>query len=165
MKQLLFPLLLTLTLLTGCAGTGAAAPEDPIPPSPEVSAPAEEPSAPAEPDEPEHQPADEPLVTAEPDMLYCGNTVTTITVDGTDYSFWGDDSVVLTDLLLHLVYDPDAICRCPPEYKINTEFGSGYGVNLTNSYARSPDGQVSLTEEQVDLIQAIIDRNCTPDAS
>ena len=94
---------------------------------------------------------------------YCGNTVTTISRETWlggepwEVSFWGDDSVALTDLLLYLDYSGD-ICRCLPEYNVDTEFGTGYGVNLTEGYARHDGGQVSLTAEQVEEIQAILDR-------
>ena len=94
---------------------------------------------------------------------YCGNTVTTISRETRlggepwEVSFWGDDSVALTDLLLYLDYSSD-ICRCLPEYNVDTEFGTGYGVNLTEGYVRHDGGQVSLTAEQVEKIQAILDR-------
>ncbi len=94
---------------------------------------------------------------------YCGNTVTTISC-GTSFggeswekSFDDDDSVVLTDLLRYLDYS-DPICRCPSEYNVDTEFGTGYGINLTEGYARYNGGQVSLTSEQIETIQDIIDR-------
>lgn len=94
---------------------------------------------------------------------YCGNTVTTITRktwlggEPWEVSFWGDDSVVLTDLLLYLDYS-DGICRCQPEYNIDTEFGTGYGINLTEGYVRHDGGQTSLTAEQIETIQGILDR-------
>lgn len=94
---------------------------------------------------------------------YCGNTVTTIRRhpgnggESWEKSFWGDDSVALTDLLLYLDYKDD-ICRCMPEYTVDTEFGEGYGINLTESYARYGDKQTALTEEQVTEIREIIER-------
>lgn len=74
-----------------------------------------------------------------------------------EVSFWGDDSVVLTDFLLYLDYS-DRICRCQSEYNINTEFGTGYGINLTEGYIRHDGGQTSLTAEQIETIQGILDR-------
>ena len=98
---------------------------------------------------------------------YCGNTVTAIYPEsrstGEDWkaSFWGGDSVALTDLLLYLDYQ-EGICRCLPEYSVETEFSEEpYGVNLSSGYARHGEGQVELTEEQVELIRDILDRNLT----
>ena len=50
-------------------------------------------------------------------------------------SFWYDDSVALTDLLLYLDYSGE-VCTCLPEYSVDTEFGAGYGVSLTGGFAR-----------------------------
>lgn len=107
-----------------------------------------------------HDPAVSPqmIVDDEPGG-YCGNTVTKIKIDENEYSFWGEDSVRLTDMLLHLDYSGD-ICRCLPEYTVDTEFGSDYGINLTDFYVRHDGGQVQLTEDQVQEIREIIDRNC-----
>lgn len=96
-------------------------------------------------------------------MLYCGNTVTTVSRETGpedepwETSFWGSDSVELTDLLLYLDYS-GPVCKCLPEYNIDTEFGTGYGVNLTEGYVRHDGGQVSLTAEQAEKIQTILDR-------
>lgn len=97
---------------------------------------------------------------------YCGNTITKISretgMDGKplETSFWGGDSVALTDLLRYLDYGED-VCECLPEYNIKTEFGNsgGYGVSLTKGFARYDGKQVSLTEEQIELIRDIIDRH------
>ncbi len=95
---------------------------------------------------------------------YCGNTVTTVTRktpgEPLELTFWGSDSVALTDLLRYLDYHED-ICRCLPEYNVDTEFGTGYGINLTESYVRYDGKQVSLTAEQVQTIQDILDRQST----
>lgn len=108
-----------------------------------------------------HSPAAEPLTVEEPVSGYCGNTITEVILDGQSYSFWGGDSVTLTDILINLNYDPNQICRCLPEFTVNTEFGSGYGVSLSGAYARFDDGQAALTTEQVEQIQGILERNCT----
>lgn len=134
----------------------AAVPEAPEP-SP-VSAEAEVPVA--EEQDHSHAPAAQPLTVEDPVSGYCGNTVTQVTVEGETYSFWGSDSVTLTDLLINLAYDPEALCRCLPQYTVDTEFGSGYGVSLSGSYARCADGQAALTEEQAEIIRGILDRNC-----
>lgn len=97
---------------------------------------------------------------------YCGNTATTVAYtpmgkgsgEETAVSFWGSDSVALTDLLRWLDYR-EGLCRCLPEYTVETEFGDGaYGVSLRSGYARHNGGQVSLTEEQTAAIREIFDR-------
>lgn len=107
-----------------------------------------------------HEPAAEPRTADDPVSGYCGNTVTEVTLDGETYSFWGDDSVTLTDIVINLAYDPEAVCKCLPEFTVDTEFGDGYGVNLTEHYARCEAGQAPLTAEQAETIQGILDRNC-----
>ena len=116
-------------------------------------------------EEPDH--AHAPLTgnnTVEHDQaLYCGNTVTTVSCEARPggepwkASFWGGDSVALTDLLRYLDYS-GPVCKCLPEYTVDTEFGTGYGVNLTENYVRHDGGQVSLTAEQAEEIRAILDR-------
>ena len=94
---------------------------------------------------------------------YCGNTITTVSYtpfgqkekEAWETSFWGDKSVALTDLLLHLDYS-EGICRCKPEYTVDTEFGKSYGLNLTDGYARYEDAQVSLTAEQLEMVREIM---------
>ena len=66
------------------------------------------------------------------------------------------NSVVVTDMLLNLRYDKNKLCKCLPEYTIDTEFGLGYGVNLSEGYARCDEGQADLTEEQVAKLEEII---------
>lgn len=107
-----------------------------------------------------HDPAAEPQTVSDPVSGYCGNTITEVTLDGETYSFWGDDSVRLTDIVINLAYDPNAVCRCLPEFTVDTEFGDGYGVNLTEHYVRCEEGQAPLTEEQAETIRGILDRNC-----
>lgn len=106
-----------------------------------------------------HDPVMEPQTAADPVSGYCGNTITEVTLDGETYSFWGNDSVRLTDIVINLAYD-QPICRCLPEFTVDTEFGDGYGVNLTEHYVRHGEGQAPLTEEQAETIQDILDRNC-----
>lgn len=107
-----------------------------------------------------HEPAEEPQTVEDPVTGYCGNTVTEVTLDGETYFFWGGDSVNLTDIVINLAYDPAAVCKCLPEFTVDTEFGDGYGVNLTESYVRCEAGQAPLTAEQTEMIQGIIERNC-----
>ena len=109
-----------------------------------------------------HAPAAEPQTVADSGEGYCGNTITQVLLDGETYAFWGDDSVRLTDLLLTLDY-ADGVCRCQPEFTVNTEFGEGYGVNLTDFYVRYGERQCPITEEQAAEIREILDRNCPGD--
>ncbi len=108
------------------------------------------------------------VVTHE-EALYCGNTVTRITkavfveTDETDEDgqqeqyIEGSDSIALTDMLRFLDYS-DWSCDCIPEYYVETEFGGSYGISLSEGYARSGDKQTSLTAEQLQLIQDIMER-------
>lgn len=105
-----------------------------------------------------HALASEPQTVEDPVSGYCGNTVTTVYLDGEENAFWGTDSVTLTDILINLSYDPEKVCRCAPEFTVDTEFGEGYGVNLTEGYARCADGQADLTREQLETIREIMDR-------
>lgn len=105
-------------------------------------------------------PPEEPQTVADPVTGYCGNTVTEVTLDGETYGFWGGDPVNLTDMVINLAYDPAAVCKCLPEFTVDTEFGDGYGVNLTEHYIRCEAGQASLTAEQTEEIREIIKRNC-----
>lgn len=107
-----------------------------------------------------HAPAAEPETVDDPVSGYCGNTVTKVTVDGETYSFWGSDSVDLTDILINLAYDPARVCRCMAEFTVDTEFGTGYEVSLTESFARCEAGQADLTAEQAEIIQGVLARNC-----
>lgn len=66
-------------------------------------------------------------------------------------------SVTLTDILVNLDYDPDKVCKCLPEYKVDTEFGKDYGISLSGSYVRCEKGQAELTEEQVKTVKEIIE--------
>jgi len=96
-------------------------------------------------------------------MGYCGNTMTEVSYSYLDKSddihwtksFWGSKSVRLTDLLLNLDYCED-MCKCLPEYTVNTEFGEDYGVSLTEGYARHGDKQVSLTDVQLEMVTEIL---------
>lgn len=157
MKKMIWSSLLPLLLLlTACAPETVSCPA--AEPTPDESAPpASEETVPDH----THAPAAQPLTVEAPVSGYCGNTVTEVTLAGETYSFWGGDSVALTDLLINLAYDPDAVCRCLPAFTVDTEFGSGYGVDLADSYARCGDGQAALTAEQVQTIRDILQRNCT----
>ncbi len=89
---------------------------------------------------------------------YCGNTQTTIHFDSTNsYTFMFGNSVTLTEILRRLEYAPENLCRCMCEYTVDTEFGLGYGINLTEGFARYGNGQAALTQGQIESFAAIID--------
>ena len=152
-------LALALTL-TACAASAGSV-------SPPGSAPEESGSTVSQPEEPDHshQLAQEDNVLPHEEVGYCGNTITKVrqnerlVEDPWEVSFWGSDSVALTDLLIHLDYSGE-ICRCLPEYYVDTEFSQEeYGLNLTSGYVRYGEGQAELTQEQVELLQGILERN------
>ncbi len=88
---------------------------------------------------------------------YCGNTQTTIYFDdGKSFTFMSGNSVTMTDILVNLNYDKAKLCNCLPEYTVDTEFGTGYGINITSGYARCDKGQADLTKEQIDKLKEII---------
>ena len=108
-------------------------------------------------DDHSHTLAEQPQTVDDPVTGYCGNTMTTIVLDGKEYTFMGSDSVNLTDIVINLDYDPNRICNCLPEFTVKTEFGDPYGVNLNQGYVRCDEGQADLTSEQVAKIQEILD--------
>lgn len=104
-----------------------------------------------------HQMAVDEQTVSDPVTGYCGNTQTTIYFDdNTKYTFMYGESVTMTDILINLDYDKGKLCKCLPEYTVDTEFGTGYGINITEGYARCDKGQAELTEEQVDKLKEII---------
>ena len=106
-----------------------------------------------------HSYEEAPEVCSYPTVGYCGNIVTTVKLDGEEYSFMYDDSVALTDILTNqLTYDPDLICRCIAPITVETEPGSLYYVNLEERFARCDAGQAALTEVQTQTIRDILDR-------
>lgn len=87
---------------------------------------------------------------------YCGNTITTVRCEKPgkqeerwERTFMGGTSVGLTDFLRWLDFSED-ICRCLPEYYVDTELSEAeYGISLTGGYVRHEGKQCQLTEEQV----------------
>lgn len=152
--------LCALLLLAACGPSGSGGAKAPPEDSPAETG-AQLPEEAGEPLPAEtHEPAAEPRTVEDPVSGYCGNTFTEVVLDGKTYSFWGDDSVALTDIVINLPYDGD-MCRYLPELTVNTEFGDGYGVNLTEHYVRYGDRQCPITEEQAETVRGILDRNCT----
>lgn len=103
-----------------------------------------------------HQVAVEAQTVENPVTGYCGNTQTTLYIGDKEYSFMYGHSVTLTDILINLDYDPMRVCRCCSEYTVDTEFGKGYEINLSQGYARCEKGQADMTQEQIDKIAEII---------
>ncbi len=87
---------------------------------------------------------------------YCGNTQTTIRVGDKAYTFMFGNSVTLTDLLARLELN-EPTCDCIPEYIVDTELVTGYGINLTKGYVRLGDKQTNLQAEEIELIRKIIE--------
>ena len=162
MKRFLTGLLAALCLLSlaACARPAEPAPANGAEPK-ILNVPSAEPAEAAEPAQPDHShsPTEENNIVEHEAAGYCGNTVTTICgyPNGDEESFWGSDSVALTDLLCYLEYR-DGVCRCAPEYMVTTEFGGPYGLNLTDAYVRNGDKQAPLSQEQVEEIAAILAR-------
>lgn len=105
-----------------------------------------------------HTPAKSAQTVSEPISCYCGNTQTTIYFDnGKKYTFMYGESVTMTDILVNLDYDKTKLCKCLPEYTVDTEFGKDYGINLTSGYARFDKGQADLTIEQIEKFKKIIE--------
>ncbi len=104
-----------------------------------------------------HSPAESEQTVFDPFVGYCGNTQTTIYFENNkSYTFMSGNSVTVTDMLLNLNYDKKKLCKCLPEYTIDTEFGFGYGINLSAGYARCDKGQADLTDEQIEKLTEII---------
>lgn len=105
-----------------------------------------------------HAPASADNVLPHDPAGYCGNTITKIKAADWEASFWGSDSVALTDLLRWLDYSEDA-CSCAAEYTVTTELSEEpYELSLTEGLARREGRQVTLTDEQVETVRAILDR-------
>lgn len=102
-----------------------------------------------------HTLAEQPQTVADPVIGYCGNTMTTLYIGNESHTFMGGNSVTLTDILINLDYS-EYTCRCPAENRVDTEFGIGYEINLTQGFARCEKGQAALTEEQIEIIAQII---------
>lgn len=104
-----------------------------------------------------HMAALTPQTVEDPITGYCGNTQTRLHIGDKTYNFMYERSITLTHILVNLDYDPMKVCRCRPEYTVDTEFGSGYGINLTAGYVRCEKGQADLTVEQIKAIAEIIE--------
>lgn len=104
-----------------------------------------------------HVAADQPQTVAEPLSGYCGNITATVNRNGAEYSLTGSDAITLTDISINLAYQPENVCRCLAEFSVITEDGTVYAVNLTEAFIRCDAGQASLTAEQVEQINAVLE--------
>lgn len=156
MKKGMLGILLAVLLLSGCGRTGdGCLTEQTVTPELQTGEATQQ-TQPVTPEH-SHQLAQQPQTVEDPVTGYCGNTLTTVYLGEEIYTFWGGDSVTLTDILINLDYKPEKVCRCLPEFTVDTEFKTGYGVNLTEGYVRCADGQADLTAQQVQCIQQIIE--------
>lgn len=73
----------------------------------------------------------------------------TVTAESENYE-------TLKEILLNLDYSPHRVCRCLPQYKLETDFGE-FGIHLSEGYARCEDGQAKLTADQIQTLRQIID--------
>lgn len=96
------------------------------------------------------------LSSASSAEVYCGNTMTTLYMDGKEYAFQYGNSITLTDLLAKLDYDPNRVCRCMAQFKVDTELGQNYQIHLDNGFVRCDKGQAALTQAQIDTIAEIV---------
>ena len=86
----------------------------------------------------------------------CGNVRSIIHFDkDTFYCFMYEESITLHNMLTNLKYNSDYLCKCLSEYQIEIDT-KNYEVNLSEGYARSDEGQVQLTAEQVQTLREII---------
>lgn len=88
---------------------------------------------------------------------YCGNMEVTIDVAGERFTISGSDAVKVTDILVNLDYDPDAVCRCMTDITVDTETLTGIQLNTAEGFARCEKGQAALTEKQAAVLQEVID--------
>lgn len=123
-----------------------------------VSAEEKEPSSAAKPVSEDHKPAAAPQTVSNPVSGYCGNIQTTIHWNEKDYTFEGNDSVIVTDIVINLQYDPNKVCKCLPDIMVNTQDGGHYGLSLKEAYVRCEKGQADLTADQVKAIEAVLNR-------
>lgn len=107
-----------------------------------------------------HQLSEVEQTVEDPIDGYCGNTITKLQEcnTGTEYEFYGTESVTLTDILINMEYKQEEICRCPAEYYVDTEFATGYEMNLEQGFVRCEKGQAMLTEEQLEKVREVIER-------
>ena len=117
-----------------------------------------------EPKEHTHTESEKNNVLEHEEFGYCGNTMTTVRYQGFakgqeawEYTFWGGVSVGISDFLRWLDYSEE-VCKCLPEYTVDTEFGLNYGINLSAGYVRHEGKQVSLTKKQTEYLKSELEK-------
>jgi hypothetical protein len=96
--------------------------------------------------------------TADNSVTGCSaDAQTTLYIPGSgEYTFTGENSAALTELLASLDYNADKVCRCMPQYRADTQLGSNYHIHLEYGFVRCDKGQAELTQEQIDKLSEII---------
>lgn len=75
--------------------------------------------------------------------------------NGEEWCVTSAEANAVANLLLTLDYSAHLVCKCLPQYRIETDNGS-YGVHLDEGYARCEAGQAKLTSEQIVLLRTVI---------
>lgn len=159
--------------IAGLSARKEAAPEAPaamapVPENQKVTADAAAPEAPAE-EAAGSETGTEEYVTdhshrfaepAETDSTasHCGTTTVTIHIAGERFTLSGSDAIAITDILIHLNYDPATVCRCMTDITVDTETLTGIQLDPVQGFARCRQGQAALTEEQAGIILEILEK-------
>ena len=151
MKRIMVSALVIASILCGCAGNKNT------PSSPKEISPTFMKSTKSTVTSHSHSNKIKDNTVSNPITGFCGNTVTTITKDGKEYSFWGGDSVEITSMLINLDLS-DSVCECSPEFTVDIELGEDFSVNLSDGWVRKGGCQTDLTYEQTESFKSIISK-------
>ena len=102
-----------------------------------------------------HTVAERPQIVENPMNRTSESLEVTVYVAGEAHSFQGRHAITMTNLLTNLAYDPAKVCDCEAEYTADTQFGTGYEINLTLGFVRCEQGQADLTTEQIYRIREV----------
>ena len=80
----------------------------------------------------------------------------TVSRNGIAYPLNPEAQETIWNLLNSLTYDPEAICNCIAPITIQVDGESQYEVNLEEGYVRCAQGQAGLTQEQLDILTALL---------
>ena len=104
--------------------------------------------------------AEYPSLEVDEETYACGNMSISVWVQGlkeeTIIHLYRNEAIILTDFLKYTEYNEE-ICRCMPEYTVETMFGT-YGLSLSCPYVRYGDYQKGLTGAQVSDIKKILSK-------
>lgn len=103
----------------------------------------------------EHTVAERPQIVENPMNRTSETLEVTVYTAGEAHSFQGRHAITMTNLLTNLAYDPAKVCDCETEYTADTQFGTGYAINLTLGFVRCEQGQADLTTEQIYRIREV----------